>query len=76
MKLSLKKKEGNNYYQKIRKDAIKKIDYMSFNQKYYDDSEVHHLYNVVDNCNLLIHKRNVHKGQQLYRKIDTSKDKN
>lgn len=57
MKLSEKKEEGNNYYQKIRKDALRKIDYMSYNQKYYDNAEVKHLNSVVDNCNLLIHKR-------------------
>lgn len=57
MKLSEKRKEGNNFYQKIRKNAIKKIDYMSYNQKYFDNSEVQHLNSVVENCNILIHKR-------------------
>ena len=30
---------------------------MSYNQKYYDNSEVRHLHSVVENCNKLIHKR-------------------
>ncbi len=47
MKLSYKKNEGNIFYQNIRKDALKKIDYMHFNQKYYDDVEVKHLHSVV-----------------------------
>lgn len=47
MKLHQKSKEPNNYYQKIRKSALKKIDYMSYNQKYYDDAEVRHLFSVV-----------------------------
>ena len=47
MKLHQKRKEPNNYYQKIRRSALKKIDYMSYNQKYYDDAEVRHLFSVV-----------------------------
>jgi hypothetical protein len=57
MILSQKRKDPNSYYQKIRKSALKKIDYMSCNQKYYDDAEVKHLFSVVENCNILIHKR-------------------
>lgn len=57
MKLSLKKCEGNIYFQNIRKDALNKIDYMYYNQKYYDDSEVKHLHSVVESCNALIHKK-------------------
>lgn len=57
MKQDTKKEEGNNYYQKIRKEALKKIEYMSYNQKYYDHIQVKRLYDVVENCNSLIHKR-------------------
>lgn len=57
MKRTLKKSEGNIYFQNIRKDALKKIDYMYYNQKYYDDDEVKHLHSVVESCNAVIHKK-------------------
>jgi hypothetical protein len=57
MKASVKKREGNNYYQKLRKEALEKIEYMSYNQKYYDNAEVRHLNQIIKNCNILIHKR-------------------
>lgn len=57
MKVNQRRNEGNVFYQNIRKDALNKIDYMHYNQKYYDDAEVRHLHSVVDSCNLLIHKK-------------------
>lgn len=57
MKVSERKNEGNIFFQNIRKDALNKIDYMYYNQKYYDDAEVRHLHSVVDSCNVLIHKK-------------------
>lgn len=73
MKLHQKRKDPNNYYQKIRRSALKKIDYMSYNQKYFDDQEVKHLYNVVDNCNILIHKRG-NENQKQYKRVATDQN--
>ncbi len=41
-----------------KENAIKLIDYISCNQKYFDNCVVQYLDSVVENCNKLIHKRN------------------
>lgn len=75
MKL-VNRREPNNYYQKIRKSALKKIDYMSYNQKYYDDEEVKHLYQVVDNCNMLIHRRTSKENdKKVYKTVQTERSR-
>ena len=55
---------------------MKKIDYMSYNQKYYDDEEVRHLYQVVDNCNMLIHRRNSKENdKKVYKSVQTERSR-
>ena len=60
------------FYQNIRQEALRKIDFMSYNQKYYDDLEVRRLHSVVENCNMLIHKKKERKGWRGKENVDRS----
>ena len=70
------KKKSINYYEKIKSEALKKIACLSYNQSYYNDSEVQHLQTVVNNCDSLIHQRqpNLHLPQQRSSKTFRSHD--
>lgn len=49
---------------------------MSYNQKYYDDEEVKHLYQVVDNCNMLIHRRTSKENdKKVYKTVQTERSR-